>query len=232
MNCDYIDVPEADLAKAKVLFPTVASVIGGGSRADVRIDANFYEIGGNSLNSIYTVTKLQESRLRDRNHKSLYTAKNLGEVLNRMKTSTDGEPIDNGLNEEEHVFEMLNDSHKEDVTEIITESFYNKADLEQWLMEGIAKEDYRIMMELLWKPLVEKNLSFAVKSSQNGRTIGVALNFDLWDEPEFNSRFQINDRFRLLEYLEAPIEKGNCQKERVRFIHNFMMATSGDPKSS
>ena len=69
MNCDYIDVPEADLAKAKVLFPTVASVIGGGSRADVRIDANFYEIGGNSLNSIYTVTKLQDQGLRDRNHR-------------------------------------------------------------------------------------------------------------------------------------------------------------------
>lgn len=118
MNCDYTDIPEVDLAKAKVLFPTVASVIGGGSRADVRIDANFYEIGGNSLNSIYTVTKLQDQGY-EIGITEFITAKNLGEVLNRMKTSTDGEPIDNGLNEEEHMFEMLNDSHKEDVTEYV-----------------------------------------------------------------------------------------------------------------
>ena len=227
MNCDYIDVPEADLAKAKVLFPTVASVIGGGSRADVRIDANFYEIGGNSLNSIYTVTKLQDQGY-EIGITEFITAKNLGEVLNRMKTSTDGEPIDNGLNEEEHVFEMLNDSHKEDVTEIITESFYNKADLEQWLMEGIAKEDYRIMMELLWKPLVEKNLSFAVKSSQNGRTIGVALNFDLWDEPELILDSKLTIVFDFLEYLEAPIRERKLPKGTGQIIHNFMMATSGD----
>lgn len=115
MNCDYTDIPEKDLTKAKVLFPTVASVIGAGGRADISISANFYELGGNSLNSIYTVTKL-----RDQGYEigitEFITAKSLGEVLDRMKISTDDELLENGLNEEEHIFEMLNDSHKEDVT--------------------------------------------------------------------------------------------------------------------
>ena len=118
MNCDYTDIPEKDLAKAKVLFPTVASVIGAGGRADVTISANFYELGGNSLNSIYTVTKL-----RDQGYEigitEFITAKCLGEVLDRMKISTDDEPLENGLNEEEHIFEMLNDSHKENVIEYV-----------------------------------------------------------------------------------------------------------------
>lgn len=137
MNCDYTDVPEADFAKAKVLFPTVASVIGGGSRADVSIDANFYEIGGNSLNSIYTVTKLQDQGY-EIGITEFITAKNLGEVLNRMKTSTDGEPIENDLlNEEEHIFEMLNDSHKEDVTEYVE---FTKFTFEIFFVRNLERE--------------------------------------------------------------------------------------------
>ncbi|CAD1473045.1 unnamed protein product [Heterotrigona itama] len=227
MSCDYTDVPEKDLAKAKVLFPTVASVIGAGGRADVTVSANFYELGGNSLNSIYTVTKLQDQGY-EIGITEFITAKSLGEVLDRMKISTDDEPIENGLNEEEHIFEMLNDSHKEDVIKIITESFYNKADLEQWLMPDITKEDYNTMMEILWDPLVEKDLSFVVKSSQDGRTIGVGLNFDLWDEPELILDSKLMIVFEFLEYLEAPIRERKLPKGKGQIIHNFMMTTSSN----
>ncbi|KAK1116591.1 hypothetical protein K0M31_018273 [Melipona bicolor] len=227
MNCDYTDVPEKDLAKAKVLFPTVASVIGAGGRADVSISANFYELGGNSLNSIYTVTKLQDQGY-EIGITEFITAKSLGEVLDRMKISTDDEPVENSLNEEEHIFEMLNDSHKEDVIEIITESFYSKADLEQWLMPDITKEDYNTMMEILWNPLVEKDLSFVVKSSKDGRTIGVGLNFDLWDEPELILDSKLMVVFEFLEYLEAPIRERKLPKGKGQIIHNFMMTTSSD----
>ncbi|XP_076622830.1 nonribosomal peptide synthetase ebony [Colletes latitarsis] len=227
VNCDYDGVPEKDLKKASVLFPTVASVIGRGARANVTLDANFYELGGNSLNSIYTVTKL-----RDQGYEigitEFITAKNLSEVLNRMKISTDDTPPENNLNEEEHRFEMLNDSHKEDTIEIITESFYSKADLEQWLMPDVSRDDYRLMMEMLWEPLVEKNLSFAVKSSRDGRTIGVGLNFDLWDEPELILDSKLTIVFEFLEYLEAPIRERKLPKGKGQIIHNFMMTTSSD----
>jgi len=79
-NCDYSGVPSQDLAKARVLFPTIASVIGRNSRALVTLHANFYELGGNSLNSIYTVT-----RLRDQGYQigitDFITAKNLAELF-------------------------------------------------------------------------------------------------------------------------------------------------------
>ncbi|XP_003706624.1 nonribosomal peptide synthetase ebony [Megachile rotundata] len=226
MNCDYTGVREEDLAKARVLFPTVASVIGGG-RSNVTPDANFYELGGNSLNSIYTVTKL-----RDQGYEigitEFITAKNLAEVLSRMRISTDDVPLENNINEDEHIFEMLNDSHKNDAIEIITESFYSKADLEQWLMPGITKDDYRVMMEIMWEPLVEKNLSFVVKSARDGRTIGVGLNFDLWDEPELILDSKLMIVFEFLEYLEAPIRERKLPKGKGQIIHNFMMTTSGD----
>jgi hypothetical protein len=45
---------------AKVLFDTVASVLNRSARSAISPEANFYEIGGNSLNSIYTITKLND----------------------------------------------------------------------------------------------------------------------------------------------------------------------------
>lgn len=57
---DYTGVPERQREAAKVLFETVASVLGRAARSVISIDANFYEIGGNSLNSIYTITTLNE----------------------------------------------------------------------------------------------------------------------------------------------------------------------------
>lgn len=226
-NCDYSGVSSEDLQKAKVLFPTIASVIGHSSRAAVSADSNFYELGGNSLNSIYTVTKL-----RDQGYEigitEFITAKNLTEVLQRMRTSTDEESIRDTTNEDEYIFEMLNDSHKEDAIVIITESFYSKADLEQWLMPDITREDYRTMMESLWKPLVEKNLSFTTKSVKDGRMIGVGLNFDLWDEPEVVLDSKLMIVFEFLEYLEAPIRERKLPKGKGEIIHNFMMTTSSD----
>lgn len=111
---------------------------------------------------------------------------------------------------------------------IITESFYSKADLEQWLMPGIEKDDYRLMMEILWGPLVEKNLSFAVKSARDGRTIGVGLNFDLWDEPELILDSKLTIVFDFLEFLEAPIRERKLPKGKGQIVHNFMMSTSSD----
>lgn len=111
---------------------------------------------------------------------------------------------------------------------IITESFYSKADLEQWLMPGIARDDYHIMMQILWEPLVEKNLSFAVKSSRDGKTIAVGLNFDLWDEPELILDSKLMVVFEFLEYLEGPIRERKLPKGKGQIIHNFMMTTCSE----
>lgn len=226
LNCDYTGVAEKDLEKAKVLFPTVASVIGHSGRVNVTVNANFYQLGGNSLNSIYTVTKL-----RDQGYEigitEFITAKSLAEVIDRMRTSTENEPIEKNLSEEEHYYEILDDSHKDDVIEIIAESFYNKADLEQWVITEISRDDYRIMMERLWVPLVEKRLSYVLKT-KDGRTIGVGLNFDIRDEPEVILDSKLTVVFDFLEYLEAPIREQKLPKGKGQIIHNFMMTTSSD----
>ncbi|XP_012526136.1 tyrocidine synthase 1 [Monomorium pharaonis] len=231
-HCDYSNVPSQDLAKARVLFPTIASVIGRGGRALITLHANFYELGGNSLNSIYTVTKL-----RDQGYQigitDFITAKNLAEILDRMKfISSDEEPLKEAIDKKPYIFESLSDYHKEDAIEIITESFYSKADLEQWLMPDITRADYRELMEAMWEPLVKKNLSFVIKSAQSGKTIGVTFNFDLWDEPEVILKSKLMIVFDFLEYLEKPIRDCRLPKDKGQIIHSFMMATSGDLNSA
>ncbi|XP_014483038.1 PREDICTED: mycosubtilin synthase subunit C [Dinoponera quadriceps] len=225
-NCDYSGVPSQDLVKAHVLFPTIASVIGRNSRAPVTSQANFYELGGNSLNSIYAVTKL-----RDQGYQigitDFITAKNLADILDHMKLeSSEEEPLEETIDQGSYIFEPLHDSHKEDAIVIITESFYAKSDLEQWLMPDISRADYKELMEAIWQPLVEKGLSFVMKSMQTGKTIGVALNFDLWDEPEVVLSSKLMIVFDFLEYLEAPIREYKLPKGKDQIIHNFMMTTS------
>lgn len=227
-NCDYSGVSDQDLAKARVLFPTVASVIGRNGSALVTLHANFYELGGNSLNSIYTVTKLMDQGYQI-GITDFITAKDLAEILDRMKLiSSDENPLKETLDQKPYIFETLSDCHKEDAIEIITESFYSKADLEQWLIPDIMRTDYRELMEIMWNPLVEKGLSFAIKSAQNGKTIGVTLNFDLWDEPELILSSKLMIIFDFLEYLEKPIRENKLPKGKGKIIHNSMMSTCSD----
>lgn len=68
---------------AKDLFHTVGEVIGRSTRAKISLHSNFYELGGNSLNSIVTVTQLCQ-----KGHAisitSFIGAENLGEILDKM----------------------------------------------------------------------------------------------------------------------------------------------------
>lgn len=117
-NCDYTGVSEKDLAKAKILFPTIATVIGASNRGTVNLNGNFYELGGNSLNSVYTVTKL-----RDQGYSigitEFITAKTLADVLRLLKTNVKDNNLKENIDEEQRYFEMLNDSHKEDAIKYI-----------------------------------------------------------------------------------------------------------------
>ncbi|KYM95748.1 PREDICTED: mycosubtilin synthase subunit C-like [Cyphomyrmex costatus] len=227
-SCDYSDVPSQDLVKARVLFPTIASVIGCSNRALVTLYANFYELGGNSLNSIYTVTKL-----RDQGYQigitDFITAKNLADVLNRMKfISSNEEPLKEVIDRKPYVFESLSDCHKEDAIEIIAESFYSKGDLEQWLLPDLTKSDVRETVEVAWNCYLEQNLSFVMKSTQNGKIIGVTLNANLWNQPVVVVKSKAMILIDFLEHLEGPIKKYKLPKDKGRILYTSITGTNSD----
>lgn len=90
------------------------------------------------------------------------------------------------------------------INRMIADSFYEKADLEQWLKPDIFKSDYIDLLEKAWKPLIEKNLSFVVCDTKNN-CVGVALNFDARDEPELQIDSKLIIIFEFLEALEGPV---------------------------
>lgn len=65
------------------MFETIGEVIGRLARTTISLESNFYALGGNSLNSIYTVAKL-----RDRGFcieiSNFISAANLKEILDYM----------------------------------------------------------------------------------------------------------------------------------------------------
>ena len=112
------------------------------------------------------------------------------------------------------------------ISSIITTSFYEKADLEHWLLPDVSEKDYWQLMEVIWRPLVEKNLSFAVfDHSKNGKMVGVALNFDINDEPIVEIDSKLNIVFDFLEFIEGPIRENICSNKKGKVLHSFMMGT-------
>lgn len=87
---------------------------------------------------------------------------------------------------------------------MVTTSFYQKADLEQWIKSDISPADYAELIDKLWEPLLEQNLSFIIKN-EHGKIVGVALNFDARDEPEVEITSKLTVIFEFLETLEGPI---------------------------
>lgn len=96
MDFDFAGIPESQLNIAKDLFETIGQVIGRSTRTAVSLKSNFYELGGNSLNSIYTVTQL-----RNKGYfigiSEFIMAKNLKEVLDRISLAA---------NKNENIYEL------------------------------------------------------------------------------------------------------------------------------
>lgn len=87
---------------------------------------------------------------------------------------------------------------------LISDSFYEKAELEQFVRPAIDRADYKEAFDPIWHLLVEQGLSFVVKSADK-ETLGVCLNFDLNDEPEVEMSPGLTCIFELLDSLERPI---------------------------
>jgi len=93
LDYDYTDIPHHARSAAKVLFEAVGSVIGRSTRgATIAQYCNFYELGGNSLNSIFTITLLREKGYNI-GISEFIAAKNLGDILEKM-TSNKNSPME------------------------------------------------------------------------------------------------------------------------------------------
>ena len=135
-------------------------------------------------------------------------AKDLAEVVSFMRVIDEKNNLQDPEDESsiEYPAQMLSDQHRPTITRMIINSFYEKGDLEQWLIPEIVPHDYQELMDQLWRPLVEKGYSLVVVDSEDkNKLLGVALNFDIYDEPEVFVNSKLNIIFDFLEHLEGPL---------------------------
>lgn len=142
LDIDLEGIGEADLVKARVLFETVGSSIGRSLRSKLAKSANFYELGGNSLNSIFTIAELRKKgyfvSITD-----FITAANLGEIIDSIKTTGEGSECNKQIKSDLKLTCLpLAMHHKDDTIDIITKSFFEKADIEQFIKNDILETDY------------------------------------------------------------------------------------------
>lgn len=225
---DLTGVPDNKRKAAQCLFETVASILGGSLKCPINKDVGFFELGGNSLNSIYTITKLRDQGFVIGITEFL-SSKTLGDILDKIRTEDEDSNIladeNNNKGKAKYEAEILDDKHREAVTEIIADSFCEKGDLEQCIQPRIERGDYIELLDVLWVHLVEKGLSFAVKSAETGEYVGASLSFDVRDEPPVEITSRLNIIFGFLEFLEGPIRETKLPQGKGKILHGFMMGT-------
>ncbi|XP_050436014.1 uncharacterized protein LOC126842859 isoform X2 [Adelges cooleyi] len=223
---DYTGICTSQMSTAKCLFETVAEVLGSSLRSHVSPTSNFFALGGNSLNAIYTISKLADLGYSI-NVSEFIVAPDMGTIVKKLRFT--GKPQLSGCDDdwllEKYTMQTLEPKHKEQVIRIIAQSFYEKADLEYWLEPGVPYTDYTDILEMIWEPLVEKKLSFAVYSKESNQMVGAALNFDALDEPDIDFNGRLLVVFEFLEHLEGPIRENRLPKGKGRILHSFMMGT-------
>lgn len=85
---------------------------------------------------------------------------------------------------------------------IIATSFYEKADLEEYLKPNIFYENYVECLEKSWQEILTHNLSFLVVDC-TGRKVGVSYNMDGNTETEIVLTSQLSFIYEFLDHVES-----------------------------
>ncbi len=202
---DFSGTPENRKDVARVLFETIATVTG---KCQLSINSNFYDIGGNSLNSVYTVMQLGAKKLFI-SISDFIEASNLGEILEKICSSkqVDKESPRNS----EFSCHPLTHQCKKEAFEMISIGFYEKNEICQYLKNITVAKDYDDDMDQVWNKYVENGLCFIVKDA-TGRQVGVSLNYD--DNDDFNVACKSNTIYAwsVLAYVGSPVMSVSFEK--------------------
>ncbi|XP_042203852.1 mycosubtilin synthase subunit C-like isoform X2 [Homarus americanus] len=231
VDIDLTGVSSQQEAAARALLLTVGHVLGPAVARGKKLSLNtsFFEVGGNSLNSVLTVTSLKDLGYNV-GIGQFMKAKTLGEVvLNMQKVSSqeEGPSAPGGCRKgslsHQYTCSRMLHIHKEAVLSMISESFAEKGDLEQHL--HTEPWEYIKLLNPIFDELVEQDLSFVIMKPETEEVVACAFNLDLWDEPPFEDLSpKLDYVLTFLEYCEEPA-KSKVPKGRGTVLHSFMMGT-------
>ncbi|KAK8740652.1 hypothetical protein OTU49_002633 [Cherax quadricarinatus] len=229
VEVDVSGVSEEERSVARTLLLTVARVLGPQvARSEhLSLNTSFFDIGGNSLNSVMVVTSLIDLGYSI-GIGQFMKAKTLGEVASQLqKASLQEENIGDMCkpadDTDQYTCHMLDYHHKEAVISLISESFSRKGDLEMWL--HTQPSDYVGMLNALYDHLVHKQLSFVLRRKGSEALVACSLNLDLRDEPPIHDVSpKLECILTFLDHCEEPA-KSELPEEVGAVLHAFVMGT-------
>lgn len=227
---NYAGVLSDQMLKARILFETIGAVTNHSSSSSISLLSNFYEIGGNSLNSILTVAKLKEKQYNI-DISSFISAVNLQEIMSHM-TPLDEAKGDKTLacgqigNKMQMKVFPLSDEHKNESIFMVASSFYEKSELDKYAVGDKTKlSDYLEMITAIWQPLLTTGFSYVIKD-KNNRLIGASFNLDANNEPKIPLVGGLRANLSFVDSLESPVKKSLTKEKPI--LLTFMMGTHSD----
>lgn len=207
VKMDLSNIPKEKLNTARQVFAIIGQSLGTELRSKVTAKSNFFELGGNSLNSVFTVVKLRDNGFQI-GLTDFLQARTVADILNRIVLSKKPQALDGNLRivaDMKLIAEPLDKMEKDEAMMLLATCFYHKADLDCFLND-LKIEHYLEAFESIWDDAVKNGLSFMAMTS-DGDLLGVSLNFDVEDEPEpqIESCNPLGVVFEFLEFVEMPV---------------------------
>lgn len=234
-DMDFKGVPSDKMEVAKLLFEIIAACLGNVLRDKISIESNFFNLGGNSLNTVYTVTQLKNNGLEIGITDFLF-AENLGEVLDTLKVT---KSLDKPKPEEAEAnrrrasetlsrrsLDMTLQRHpivaddKEECVKLLAMSFLTKSD------DGLVTlENFVEILNEIWDAAIAKGLSFMAKNDK-GEILGISLNFDITEEPEVKSKNPVKVAFEFQSAVKEPFVKERLRPTPGQVFYGMLMGTN------
>lgn len=201
IEMDFDGIDGKSLVKAEALFAVIRNTVGHSIRSKLTKSENFYELGGDSLNSIATIAELRK--------KGFFIS-----ITDFIKASSLGEIIENLSDDEKDSRDSINHcemkltclplalDHNEAI-DLVATSFCGKGDLEQYVKDDNLYADYVDVLEQTWSFYIARSLSFVVKDV-NGRIVGASLNYDAYDEPKVD--IPVYSKLFIIEEITKSLE--------------------------
>lgn len=203
-NLKDLDGASPELSRnIRRFFSIISGIIGPGQLLDtISMKANFFSIGGNSFTAIETVAELKRNGF-EIDIEKFKECKTLGEVfeksnkLNRRASNVLVSPFRVNFK-----VEPIDEKQKSECIELLSKTLLQKAEIDKYLPE-LSVKHYSELLDRIWTFLVRRGFSFMVKNDED-EILGVALNYDAVDAPQFNVKNPLKLTLEFLKFAEHP----------------------------
>lgn len=200
---DLVGASPEEYGNVRRFFSIIGNVIGPAQlNGTIAMRANFFKIGGDSLNAMETVAELKKNGF-DIDIEKFNECKNLGEIfekstkLHRRASNVFVSPYNAHFK-----VELIDEKYKTMCIELLSKCSLQKAEIDKYLPE-LTSEHYSELFEKIWTFLVRRGFSFMVKNDAD-EILGVALNYDAVDAPKFKVKNPLQLTLDFLKFAEHP----------------------------